>query len=55
MTDVRVGRYLAVTLGGATADVAERVTAMCERLLCNGVIEEFRFSLRDEAGSEPAG
>ncbi|HUY97968.1 MAG TPA: phosphoribosylformylglycinamidine synthase subunit PurS [Verrucomicrobiae bacterium] len=53
VSDVRVGRYLAVTLAGGREHAAARVTAMCERLLCNGVIEDYRFSLRDEPAAGP--
>jgi phosphoribosylformylglycinamidine synthase subunit PurS len=43
---VRIGKYLEVTLN--TADRAEaesRVRAMCEKLLANTVIEDYRFEL----------
>lgn len=45
--DVRMGKFLELRLGeGAAADArAERVRAMCERLLANGVIEDFRFDI----------
>ncbi|HVA20966.1 MAG TPA: phosphoribosylformylglycinamidine synthase subunit PurS [Candidatus Micrarchaeia archaeon] len=49
VVDVRVGRYLAVTLDAPAPGASARVAAMCEQLLCNGVIEDFRFTLR-EAG-----
>lgn len=43
---VRIGRYIEVTLG--TADRAEaerRVESMCQQLLANEVVEDFRFEL----------
>jgi phosphoribosylformylglycinamidine synthase PurS subunit len=43
---VRIGKYLEVTLN--TADRAEaesRVRAMCEKLLANTVIEDYRYEL----------
>jgi phosphoribosylformylglycinamidine synthase subunit PurS len=45
--DVRMGRLLEIRLAdGADADAAQqRVREMCERLLANGVIEDFRFEL----------
>ncbi len=54
--DVRVGKYLEIRLdpasnGGEGWDPEARVRAMCERLLANGVIEDFRFEIdRGEAG-----
>ena len=42
VTDVRVGRYVLLKLDGDDVGAAEqRVRAMCERLLANGVIEDF--------------
>ncbi|HKF74589.1 MAG TPA: phosphoribosylformylglycinamidine synthase subunit PurS [Candidatus Dormibacteraeota bacterium] len=44
--DVRVGRYVEVRLGGASAEEAgTRVDEMCRRLLANQVIEDYRFEL----------
>ena len=46
VTDVRIGKYLEVRVAGVDAAQAETdVTAMCDQLLANPVIEEFRFSL----------
>ncbi len=46
VTDVRIGKYLEVRVAGDDAAQAEKdVTAMCDQLLANPVIEEFRFSL----------
>jgi len=47
--DVRMGKYLEIRLGSSDlGDPASRVRAMCERLLANGVIEDFRFEIVDE-------
>ena len=44
--DVRIGRYLEVEVGGSDpALAAEQVTAMCESLLANTVVEDYRFDL----------
>jgi len=44
--DVRIGKYMEIKLDGATADAAnERVRDMCQKLLANGVIEDFRFEI----------
>ena len=46
VTDVRIGKYLEVLVAGDDAAQAETdVAAMCDQLLANPVIEEFRFSL----------
>ena len=46
VTDVRVGKYIEVTLDAASADEAhDRVEEMCRKLLANRVIEDFRFDL----------
>ncbi|TDF95540.1 phosphoribosylformylglycinamidine synthase subunit PurS [Paenibacillus piri] len=46
VSKVRVGKYLELELG--TSDRAEaerRVKAMCEKLLANTVIEDYRYEL----------
>ncbi len=46
VTDVRIGKYLEVRVAGDDGAQAETdVAAMCDQLLANPVIEEFRFSL----------
>ena len=46
VTDVRIGKYLEVRVACDDAAQAETdVVAMCDQLLANPVIEEFRFSL----------
>ncbi|HEY8368843.1 MAG TPA: phosphoribosylformylglycinamidine synthase subunit PurS [Thermodesulfobacteriota bacterium] len=46
--DVRVGKYIEVKIDGVSKDMAEqRVRAMCEQLLANPVIEDFRFEIRN--------
>ena len=46
---VRAGKYLEVNLEGAasTEEATERVQEMCQRLLANPVIEDFRFELEE--------
>ena len=47
--DVRVGKYIELRLGPGTADTARaRVDAMCEQLLANGVIEDFRVDIQED-------
>jgi phosphoribosylformylglycinamidine synthase len=49
VTDVRIGKYMEVTLGGLPRQEAEkRLQAMCEKLLANPVIEDYRFEFHEE-------
>jgi phosphoribosylformylglycinamidine synthase len=49
--DVRVGKMIEVRLAGVTREQAEaRVKQMCETLLANTVIEQYRFEIAEEAG-----
>lgn len=44
--DVRIGKYVEIQLEGRKPAEAEvRVREMCEKLLANGVIEDFRFEV----------
>jgi len=44
--EVRVGKYIELRLRDLDRAVAtERVTGMCEQLLANGVIEDFRVEI----------
>ena len=44
--DVRVGKYLEVEVNAASRTEAEgRVREMCEKLLANTVIEDYRFEI----------
>jgi phosphoribosylformylglycinamidine synthase len=44
--EVRVGKYVELRLRDVDrAGAAERVRAMCEQLLANGVIEDFRVEI----------
>ncbi|HBI05396.1 MAG TPA: phosphoribosylformylglycinamidine synthase [Paenibacillaceae bacterium] len=46
--DIRVGKYLEVTVDAGTREKAEgRVTEMCEKLLANTVIEDYRIELME--------
>ena len=43
---VRVGKYLEIVMQNRSKSVAEReVREMCEKLLANTVIEEYRFEI----------
>ncbi|OGW67250.1 MAG: phosphoribosylformylglycinamidine synthase [Nitrospirae bacterium RIFCSPLOWO2_02_FULL_62_14] len=46
-SNVRMGKYLEVDLQETTQERAEaEVKAMCEKLLANTIIEEYRFELQ---------
>ena len=50
VADVRVGKYIELRLRDLGADAADaRVRAMCERLLANDVIEDFRVEVEEQA------
>ena len=54
VADVRLGKYLEVRVDeGDRSRAEELVSGMCQRLLSNPVIEEFRFDL-DEVPPAPA-
>ena len=42
---VRVGKYIEIELGGERAQAEKRLGEMCDRLLANPVIEDYRFEL----------
>jgi len=49
VADVKVGKYIELRLRDAGRDAAgSRLREMCERLLANGVIEDFRVELSEE-------
>ncbi len=46
--DVRMGKYLEVHLNASSRKAAEsRIREMCERLLSNPVIEDYRFEIQE--------
>jgi phosphoribosylformylglycinamidine synthase len=52
VTEVRIGKYLEVHLAEVGRDSAEvRLREMCERLLANRVIEDYRFEIDAAAAS----
>ena len=43
---VRAGKYLEIEIeSGSLAEAEERLESMCQRLLANQVIEDFRFEV----------
>ena len=50
LKDVRVGKYMEITIDESSQPVAEaKVNDMAEKLLSNPVIEEFTYSLEEIA------
>ena len=46
--DVRMGKYLEFKVEGNSREAVEsRIREMCERLLANPVIEDYRFEIDD--------
>lgn len=54
---VRAGKYIQVWLEATDRATAEsRVTEMCEKLLANPVIEQYRFQISEDVdGQQPGG
>lgn len=48
VSDVRIGKYLEVTIGETTRDLDSLVKEMCEKLLANTVIEDYRYEVEEE-------
>jgi len=47
--DVRMGKYLEIELEASSREAAEtRVREMCDKLLANPVIEDYRFEIEAE-------
>lgn len=46
--DVRIGKFMVITLNGVSREeAARRVEEMCRKLLANPVIEDYRFELEE--------
>ncbi|WP_100330180.1 phosphoribosylformylglycinamidine synthase subunit PurS [Bacillus xiapuensis] len=45
--DVRVGKYMELTLDSSHTDVEGTVKEMCEKLLTNPVIEDYRYEIEE--------
>ena len=47
VTDVRIGKYLEVQIGDTERNIDELVKEMCEKLLTNTVIEDYRYEVEE--------
>jgi len=45
--DVRLGKYIELSIDGEAEQVTGRLDDMCRKLLANGVIEDYRFEVGD--------
>ena len=45
VADLRIGKYLEVTIGDTNRDIDAIVKEMCEKVLTNTVIENYRFEI----------
>ena len=47
--DVRMGKYIELDLGAVDkARAEEKIKTMCEKLLANTVIEEYKYDINDK-------
>ncbi|MEZ2715347.1 phosphoribosylformylglycinamidine synthase subunit PurS [Niallia circulans] len=45
--DVRIGKYLELTVDKSERNIDELVKEMCEKLLANTVIEDYRYEVEE--------
>ena len=47
VADVRIGKYLELTIADTDRDVDSIVKEMCEKVLTNTVIEKYRYEIEE--------
>ncbi|KMY48382.1 phosphoribosylformylglycinamidine synthase subunit PurS [Peribacillus loiseleuriae] len=47
VSDVRIGKYMELTIEQNNQDIDALVKEMCERLLANTVIEDYRYEVEE--------
>lgn len=47
VTDVRIGKYLELQIEEGTRDLDVLIREMCEKLLTNTVIEDYRYEVEE--------
>ena len=47
VADVRIGKYLELTIADTDRDVEKIVKEMCEKVLTNTVIEKYRYEIEE--------
>ena len=45
--DVRIGKYMELTIDKSVTDLDSKVKEMCEKLLANVVMEDFRYEVEE--------
>ena len=48
--NVRIGKLIELELDGTATEIDARVKEMCEKLLVNKVIEDYRYEIGEVAG-----
>ncbi|WP_409252690.1 MULTISPECIES: phosphoribosylformylglycinamidine synthase subunit PurS [Bacillaceae] len=48
--DVRIGKYMELTISPSDKSVEEAVDEMCSKLLANPVIEDYRYEIEELVG-----
>ncbi|RIW33948.1 phosphoribosylformylglycinamidine synthase subunit PurS [Bacillus salacetis] len=48
--DVRIGKYMELTISPSDKSVEETVDEMCSKLLANPVIEDYRYEIEELVG-----
>ena len=48
--NVRIGKLIELELDESTTDIDARIKEMCEKLLVNEVIEDYRYEIGEVAG-----
>ncbi|MTD32035.1 phosphoribosylformylglycinamidine synthase subunit PurS [Planomicrobium sp. YIM 101495] len=49
--DLRIGKYMELIVGDSERDIDALVTEMCNRLLTNTVIEDYRYDVEEVVSS----
>lgn len=47
VTDVRIGKYMELTIEKSERNVEDVVKEVCDRLLANPVIEDYRYEIEE--------
>lgn len=45
--DVRIGKYMELTIDDQVINLDERIKEICEKLLANTVIEDYRYEVEE--------
>lgn len=47
VADVRIGKYMELTIEKTERDIEEVINELCQRLLANPVIEDYRYEIEE--------